>query len=412
MATFQYQARQKDGQPYQGEMEAVSEEAVADNLLSRGMLPVTVTISEKEKKDSWANIDVGELFKTRKVDINDLVMFSRQMYSLTKAGIPLTRAISGLLETTKSDVLKKALEIVYADLNAGVNLATAFQKHDHIFSSLYISLIYVGENSGQLEKAFKQIANYLELEQKTKQRIKSATRYPMFVSIAIVLAVVIINMFVMPEFSKMFQAFNAGELPLPTRILMATSEFFLNYWPFMLVGSVVAIYAAVSYIKTTSGQYRWDKRKLKFPIIGDIIYRSLLARFSRTFSMMIRSGVPLITTLNIVAKVADNAWVSEKILNMRDGIEKGESILVVATRTKMFSPLILQMISVGEETGQLDTMLEQVADFYEEQVDYDLKKLSDNIEPILIVAIGAIVLVLMLAIYLPMWELTAATKHG
>jgi len=412
MATFQYLARQKDGQPHKGEMEAVSEEAVADNLLSRGMLPVTVTISKQDTKDNWTNIDVGEFFKSKKVDINDLVMFSRQMYSLTKAGIPLTRAINGLLETTKSDVLKKALEIVYADLNAGVNLATAFQKHDHVFSSLYISLIYVGENSGQLENAFKQIASYLELEQKTKQRIKSATRYPMFVSIAIVLAVVIINMFVMPEFTKMFQAFKAGELPLPTRILMATSDFFLNYWPYMLVGSIGSIYAFISYIKTPKGQYRWDKRKLKFPIIGDIIYRSLLARFSRTFSMMIRSGVPLITTLNIVAKVADNAWVSKKILDMRDGIEKGESILVVATRTQMFSPLILQMISVGEETGQLDTMLEQVADFYEEQVDYDLKKLSDNIEPILIVAIGAIVLVLMLAIYLPMWELTAATKNG
>ena len=375
MATFKYLARQKDGKPYKGEMDAVSEEAVADNLLARGMLPVTITISKQDKKNSWADIDVGEFFASKKVDINDLVMFSRQMYSLTKAGIPLTRAINGLLGTTKSEVLKKALETIYSDLNSGVNLATSFQKHDHIFSSLYISLIYVGENSGQLENAFKQIANYLELEQKTKQRIKSATRYPMFVSIAIVLAIVIINIFVMPEFTKMFQAFNAGELPLPTRILMATSEFFLNYWPYMLIGSIGAIYAVTSYIKSPKGEYLWDKRKLKFPIIGDIIYRSLLARFSRTFSMMIRSAVPLITTLNIVSKVADNAWVAKKILDMRDGIEKGESILVVATRTKMFSPLILQMISVGEETGQLDVMLEQVAEFYEEQVDYDLKKL-------------------------------------
>jgi len=410
MALFEYVARQKDGQQQKGEMEAVSEEAVADNLLSRGMLPVTIV--QPKKSDGWANIDVNDLFKSNKVDLNDLVMFSRQMYSLTKAGIPLTRAINGLLETTKSEALKNALEIVYADLNAGINLATAFKKHDQIFSSLYISLIHVGENSGQLENAFKQIANYLELEQKTKQRIKSATRYPMFVSIAIVIAVVVINMFVMPEFTNMFKAFNAGELPLPTRILMASSNFFINYWPHMLIASVATVYFSISYIKTPSGKLRWDKKKLNFPIIGDIIYRSLLSRFSRTFSMMIHSGVPLITTLNIVAQVADNDWVAEKVLDMRDGIEKGESILVVATRTKMFSPLILQMISVGEETGQLDTMLDQVADFYEEQVDYDLKKLSDNIEPILIVSIGAIVLVLMLAIYLPMWELTTATRNG
>ena len=411
MAIFQYTARQKDGQSQQGEMEAATEDAVADNLISRGMVPVSISQPEA-LSDSWMNIDVSDLFKKKRVDLDDLVMFSRQMHSLTKAGIPLTRAINGLLETTKSDVLKVALEKVYADLNAGVNLATALQKHSDIFTSLYISLIHVGENSGQLEGAFQQIANYLELEQKTKKRIKSATRYPMFVSIAILVAVVVINMFIMPEFLPLFQAFNAGELPLPTRMLIASSDFFVNYWPFIFIFSGGLIYGALAYIKTPKGKYAWDKRKLNFPIVGDIIYRALLARFSRTFSMMIRSGVPLITTLNIVAQVADNDWVSEKVLEMRDGIEKGESILVVASRTKLFSPLVLQMISVGEETGRIDSMLEQVADFYEEQVDYDLKKLSDNIEPILIVSIGAIVAILMLAIYLPMWELTSAARNG
>ena len=410
MAIFKFVARQQDGKSLKGEMEAVTEEAVADNLLSRGMLPISIT--EPKSTSSWTKIDVSDIFRSKKVDMQDLVMFSRQMYSLTKAGVPLTRAIRGLLETTNSKVLKQALEAIYTDLNAGVNLATAFRRHEHIFAPLYISLIYVGENTGQLEQAFQQIASYLELEQKTRQRIKSATRYPMFVSIAIIMAVVVINVLVMPQFTKMFAAFNAGDLPLPTRLLMTTSSFFINYWGYLLMGSIGSVYGFVSYIKTTKGKYWWDKSKLKFPIIGDIIYRSLLARFSRTFSMMIRAGVPLINTLNIIAEVVDNAWVAKKIFDMIDGIEKGESILLVATRTQMFSPLILQMISVGEETGQLDEMLEQVANFYEEQVDYDLKKLSDYIEPILIVFIGAIVLVLMLAIYLPMWELTSAAKRG
>jgi len=410
VAVFQYVARQKDGKSVKGEMEAVNQEAAADNLLARGMLPVS--LSETSDSDSWTNLDIGEIFASKTVDIQDLVMFSRQMHSLTKAGIPLTRAINGLLETSNSKVLRNALEVVNADLSAGVNLASAFKKHDHIFAPLYVSLIHVGENTGQLEKAFQQIASYLELEQKTRQRIKSATRYPTFVSIAILLAVVIINVLVMPQFTKMFEAFNAGQLPLPTRVLMVTSSFFINYWIYLLVGTIAAIYSFSTYVKTDKGRFWWDKTRLKFPIVGDIIYRSLLARFSRTFSMMIKSGVPLITTLNIVAEVVDNAWVSEKVLEMRDGIEKGESILVVATKTKMFSPLVLQMIAVGEETGQLDDMLIQVADFYEEQVDYDLKKLSDYIEPILIVFIGIIVLVLMLAIYLPMWELTSATRNG
>ncbi len=391
-------------------MEADSQEAVAERLMSRGTIPVSI-VENKEQKN-LADSDISKLLKPTRVKTIDLVMFSRQMYSLTKAGIPLTRAISGLLETTNSRVLKEALEGVYTDLNAGTNLATAFSRHSKIFTSLYISLIHVGENTGRLEESFNQISRYLELEEKTRQRIKSATRYPMFVSLAIVAAVVIINIFVMPQFTKLFEAFDAGELPLPTRILMATSTFFIEYWPYLLIGTFLVIFAFVKYIKTDIGKLWWDQLKLKFPIIGDIIYRALLARFSRTFSMMIRSGVPLINALNIVAEVVDNDWVSKHVHSMRDGVEKGESILVVATRTELFSPLVLQMISVGEETGQLDEMLEQVASFYEEQVDYDLKKLSDYIEPILIVFIGAIVLVLMLAIYLPMWELTSAARNG
>jgi MSHA biogenesis protein MshG len=410
MAIFNYVARLKDGKSVTGEMDAANQEAAADNLMARGMLPVT--LKEAKAGNNWADINIGDIFSSKKVDIQDLVMFSRQMHSLTRAGIPLTRAINGLVETTNSNVLRIALEAINTDLSSGINLATAFQKHDHIFAPLYVSLIHVGENTGRLEQSFEQIANYLELEQKTSQRIKSATRYPMFVSIAIVLAVIVINVLVMPQFTQMFEAFDAGQLPLPTRILMATSSFFINYWPYIIIVTVAVIFSFKRYVNTKQGRYWWDRKRLKFPIIGDIIYRALLARFSRTFSMMIQSGVPLINTLNIVADVVDNAWVAEKVLDMRDGIEKGESILLVAGKTKMFSPLVLQMIAVGEETGQLDEMLIQVADFYEEQVDYDLKKLSDYIEPILIVFIGIIVLILMLAIYLPMWELTSATRNG
>lgn len=410
MAIFHYNARQKSGKLVSGNIDADDEESVGDQLMARGLLPISIVI--EKNNSSKLDINLNDLLRSRTVDNQELVMFSRQMFSLTKAGIPLTRAINGLLETTNSFVLKETLEVVYADLNAGVNLASSLKKHPKIFSPLYVSLIHVGENTGQLETSFKQVASYLELEQKTKQRIKSATRYPMFVSIAIVVAVIIINVMVMPQFTKMFEAFHAGQLPLPTRMLMASSNFIIDYWVFLTATITFTIYSFISFIKTKYGKYWWDKKKLKFPIIGDIIYRSLLARFSRTFSMMIKAGVPLITALNIISEVVDNNWVADKILEMRDGIEKGESILVVATRTKLFSPLILQMISVGEETGQIDNMLLEVADFYEEQVDYDLKKLSDYIEPILIVFIGAIVLLLMLAIYLPMWELTSAARHG
>ena len=410
MAIFEYIAKNSSGESISGRLEAANQEAVAERLLSRGTIPVA--IDEVNDKKSALDIDVVALLKSRKVDVNDLVMFSRQMYSLTRAGIPLTRAISGLLETTNSAVLKEALEDIYNDLNAGTNLATAFARHDHIFSSLYISLIHVGENSGRLEEAFQQIAGYLELEQKTKQRIKTATRYPMFVSLAIVAAVIIINIFVIPQFTQLFASFNAGDLPLPTRILMTTSDFMINYWVHLVIVTVASIIGFQRYIKTPKGNLWWDRFKLRIPIFGDIIYRALLARFSRTFAMMSRSGVPLINALNIVSEVVDNLWVAQHIQDMRIGVEKGESIRLVANRTGLFSGLTLQMISVGEETGQLDEMLDEVAIFYEEQVDYDLKKLSDYIEPILIVFIGAIVLILMLAVYLPMWELTSRVSNG
>ena len=410
MAIFEYVAKDKAGEAITGKLEAVSQEAVAERLLGRNTVPVS--IKEVTESRNLMDLDIADYFKPKKVNINDLVMFSRQMYSLTRAGIPLTRAISGLLETTGSKVLKEALEEIYTDLNAGTNLATAFARHNHIFSSLYISLIHVGENSGRLEESFQQIANYLELEQKTRQRIKSATRYPTFVVSAIIAAIIIINIFVIPQFKNLFSAFNAGELPLPTRILMATSDFFVNFWPYLLVAIIFSVVGFLRYIKTPAGNLWWDRIKLKIPIFGDIIYRALLARFARTFAMMSRSGVPLITALNIVADVVDNVYVGNHIREMRTGVEKGESIQRVAKRSGMFSGLTIQMISVGEETGQLDEMLDEVAIFYEEQVDYDLKKLADYIEPILIVFIGAIVLVLMLAVYLPMWELTSRVKGG
>jgi MSHA biogenesis protein MshG len=408
LANFEYLGKNTSGETVTGTIEAVNASAVADRLLARGVSPVSIT--EATNSESILDLDIGKILQSKTVKTQDLVMFSRQMYSLTKAGIPLSRAIAGLLESTNSPVLREALESINTDLNAGVNLATSFSRHPHIFTPIYISLIHVGENSGRLEEAFRQIASYLELEQRTKQQIKSATRYPMFVILAILGAVVVINLFVMPQFVKMFEAFGAAQLPLPTRILIATSNYFVDYWHVTFLAMFAAIFAFYRYISSEKGKFWWDEKKLKIPIFGDIIYRSLLARFSRTFSMMIRSGVPLINALNIVADVVSNDWVAKHIHAMRDGVERGESIRLVANRTGLFSPLVLQMISVGEETGQLDEMLEQVANFYEEQVDYDLKKLADYIEPVLIVFIGIIVLILMLAVYLPMWELTSVNR--
>ncbi len=410
MASFEYIARQADGKPTKGVMEANDEETVADRLLANGVMPIS--IKESKAANNLMQMDIGKFFQSKKVDIQELVMFSRQMFSLTKAGIPLTRAIKGLMDTSTSKPLILALESIHSDLNAGTNLATAFSRHPHIFSELYVSLIHVGENSGRLEESFSQISQYLELEQETAQRIKSATRYPIVVLTMIVGALFVINVFVIPQFARMFTAFKAGELPWATRILIDTSQFFVDFWPHLIIGISLLYILVGQYRNTEQGALFWDQKKLKVPIFGSIIYRSLLARFSRSFSMMSRSGMPLITSLNIIGRVVDNKWVAQHIINMRNGVERGESISLVATRTKMFSPLILQMVSVGEETGQLDDMLDEVADFYENQVDYDLKRISDYIEPVLIVFIGVIVLILALGVYLTMWDLASGSRSG
>jgi len=410
MAIFDYIARENDGKPIRGAMEATSEDIVADQLLARGIIPISIT--KLKPSNDLMQIDITEFFQSKKVDIQELVMFSRQMFSLTKAGIPLTRAVKGLMDTSNCKPIKTALESIYSDLNAGTNLATAFSRHPNIFSELYVSLIHVGENSGRLEESFSRVSKYLELEQETTQRIKSATRYPVIVLSLIVVALIVINIFVIPQFARMFDSFNAGELPLATRMLISTSDFFVNSWFHLIVGFSLSFVILKQYAKTDSGALFWDQKKLDIPIFGSIIYRSLLARFARSFSMMSRSGMPLINSLNVISRVVDNHWVATHIDNMRNGVERGESISIVAKRTKMFSPLVLQMISVGEETGQLDEMLDEVADFYENQVDYDLKKISDYIEPMLIVFIGIIVLILALGVYLPMWDLASGSRSG
>jgi len=281
---------------------------------------------------------------------------------------------------------------------------TAFPK---IFSHLYVSMIQVGENTGRLDESFLQISEYLELEKGTRDRIKAALRYPVIVIVAIAAAIAVINLFVIPAFAKVYSGLNA-ELPWATKVLIATSNFTVANWPFILAGLIFIYAGIVMYIRTDNGRYKWDKYKLRLPIIGSIINRSLLARFSRSFAMATRAGVPLIQTMTVVSRAADNSYISERILDMRNGIERGDTLTRTAAATNLFTPLVLQMMSVGEETGAVDDLLQEVAEYYEREVDYDLKNLSAAIEPILIVAIGIMVFILALGVFLPMWDLAGA----
>ena len=408
MALFHYQGRNPRGDLVEGNVEASSADVVAGQLFNSGVTPIDIIPARAQQ-------DVLALLRTqlanRRPNLSDLILFSHQMHTLTKAGVPITQALSGLAESTRNPVMGRALQDVTHNLESGRDLSSSLARHPQIFPSLVISLVQVGENTGRLDEVFLQISKYLELEKDTRDRIKAALRYPIIVLTAIAVAITIINMFVIPNFAKIFKSFHV-DLPLATRILIGISNFFVTFWPYLLVGLALLIVGARAYVKTEQGRYRWDKFKLRIPLIGNIIRRSILARYARSFAMTSRTGVPLVQGLTIVAKAIDNDYIAERILSMRNGIERGESLTRTATLSGMFTPLVLQMISVGEDTGAVDTLLLEVAEFYEREVDYDIKSLSAAIEPILMVAIGIMVLILALGIFLPMWELARAARGG
>ncbi len=407
VAQFSYKARKLTGELATGVIEAADASAVVKILQNRSFTPIS--IAEQTSETSQQDEEVQISIFTPRITLEDLVIFSRQMYSLAKSGIPILRAVRGLADSTNSKRMGIALFDVAEQLERGRTLSSALNMYPQVFNRLFVSMVHVGENTGKLDQAFEQLSFYLERELESRKQIKSATRYPMFVVIALVIAMIILNIFVIPMFANMFRSFGA-DLPAMTQILLATSNFFITKWPYMLAAITLMAYLFYRYINTLLGRYRWDKLKLSFPIIGSIFERTLLGRFSRSFSMMLSSGVPLTSALVLISEAVNNAFMADRILAMRKNIEKGESLSRVAASSELFTPLVLQMISVGEETGRVDELLAEVADFYEREVDYDLKSLTSKIEPILIVIVALMVLVLALGIFTPMWDMMNAIR--
>lgn len=406
MALYQYKARNSRGDAINGQMEGGSADAVASQLINSGITPIDIR-EVKPKQDVFA--EIRRRLGGGKPTLDDLILFCRQMYTLSKAGVPIIRAITGLADTTRNIMLSEILRNTRSELESGRELSLAMGQHRTVFTPLMISMVRVGENTGQLDTAFLQLSQYLELERDTRSRITMAMRYPTFVLVAIAVAIGIINTFVIPAFAKVFKGAHLA-LPWQTRLLISISDFFVAYWPYLLISLIFAVVAARYYVQTEHGRYRWDGFKLRLPVTGGIILRATLGRFARSFAMSMRAGVPLIQVLTVVAYAVDNSFVAERILAMRNGVERGDNLTRTASATAMFTPLVLQMMSVGEETGAVDDMMDEVADFYEREVEYDLKNISSAIEPILIIAIGIMVLILALGVFLPMWNLTELAK--
>lgn len=410
MPQFAYEGRNHEGEKVSGRIEADGRSQAASQLLANGITPVQIKAAALATKEAEGDSAPLRLRFLETVKIDELVMFSRQMYSLTKAGVPLTRAMRGLASSLRNPMLQDAVNSLSDDLDKGNTLSSAMNKHPKIFNDLYTSIVHVGENTGRLDESFLQMSSYLELERNTIKSVKQATRYPIFVFFAIGIAMTIINIFVIPAFKSVFESLG-GAVPWQTTVLINISDFMVNWWH-LLLGLIIAAFLVFRRWRASdAGGLTWDRIKLKFPLVGGIFYRVILGRFSRTFSMVLRAGVPIEQGLVIVSRAVGNRYIGAKVATMRQGIERGESFTQSAARTDMFSPLVMQMLAVGEETGQVDTMLAEAADFYEQEVDYDLKNLATAIEPILIIAIGGMVLVLALGVFLPLWELSTAMNR-
>ncbi|MFN4350053.1 MAG: type II secretion system F family protein [Hylemonella sp.] len=403
MPIYAWRGRNNLGELIQGELEAMSEDAVADQLLSLGLVPVQIQAAlETTSSESW-----WDHLKRRAIAIEDVLIFSRQMYTLNKAGVPILRAFAGLEASAEKPAMVDVLRDVRGSLDQGRDMATSLARHPKVFGPFYVAMVRVGEMTGRLTEVFLRLAEHLEFERDVRARIKQALRYPTFVIVAMLIAMVIINLFVLPVFAKVFAGFNT-QLPLITRGLLGFSTWTITWWPVLLALGAGAGVMVRSYLNTPQGRYNWDRRKLNLPVVGPIILKSTLARFARSFALSSQSGVPLVQALTVVAQTVDNAYIGARVEQMRDGIERGESISRCAAATGVFTPVVLQMMTVGEETGELDSLLFEIAEMYERDTDYAIKGLSTAIEPILLAFIGVLVLLLALGVFLPLWNLGQA----
>ena len=402
MPNYSYTGRGSNGQLVDGEIEGSNNSAVAGLLMDRGVTPIDIV----EKKARVDIVDMlNEKFDLYKISIEEQLMFTRQMGGLLKAGIPITRAITGISESIENPLLVKALRDIQDQLESGRSLSIACARHPKVFSNLYISMLQVGESTGRLDQAFDQMGEYIDRNRRIANNIRTALRYPATVLIAIAIAMAIVNLFVIPKFAAFFEA-NRLELPWQTILLLNTSNFFVDYWMYMAVLMIGGALGFRHYINTPDGKYRWHKFIINVPVVGSILHRAFMARFARSFAMAYSAGVPIVQAMGVISRSIGNEYISSHVNGMREGIEHGESLTRAAKNTGMFTPVVMQMFTVGEEAGNLEEMMVFIADFYEEEVDYDVKTLSDRIEPLIYVAMGAMVLVLALGIFVPMWDIS------
>ncbi|MCF7805806.1 MAG: type II secretion system F family protein [Candidatus Marinimicrobia bacterium] len=401
MPTFKYKAMDEAGTEMTGEFEAenvaVAYEYIEDSL---DAIPIKV----KEQKTNPVDDFLQQLQGVKR---QELINYTAQLTTLLKAGVPLLGALDALREQTDNPVLKKAIEQIYRDVEAGSSYSDAIEKHDKIFPHLYVNTVRAGEAAGNLDVVLDNLVKQLERDEETQTKIKSALRYPLIVIVGMIAAMVVLVTYVIPKFASLFASGNA-ELPLPTQILIGLSEFFQAYLLYILIGAAVFGFLFYRWINTDAGSRAWDGIKLELPLFGKIIRLMSISRFAFILETLNKSGLPILESLSISGNTVGNKVIGRSIDQVADNVEKGKGLALPLKETKLFPPLVIQMIKVGEESGALDEMLSKVAAHYESEIEEITDSIMAVIQPIITIFMGVMVIIMALGVFLPMWGLMDA----
>jgi type IV pilus assembly protein PilC len=400
MPVYKWVAETKKGKILKGELEA-ADERIAQLQLKRRSL--TIKKIKVKPKDLFENV----AFFQPKITAKDVVIFTRQFSTMIDAGLPLVQGLTILAEQTENKTFQNVLKKVTKDVEGGSSLAEALKKHPKVFDGLYVNLVAAGEIGGILDTILQRLAAYIEKAEKLKTRIKGAMTYPIIVVAIAVLVIAVILIFVIPVFQEMFSSFGKG-LPVPTQIVVNLSEFLKGNIHYVIGAFIVFVFVFKKYRNTKKGRKQTDALALKLPVFGNLLKKSAVARFTRTLGTMISSGVPILDALEIVAKTSGNVVLEEIIYEVRSSIAEGQTIAEPLSEAEIFPRMVVQMISVGEATGALDTMLNKIADFYDDEVDAAVEALTSMLEPLLMVFLGGSIGGLVIAMYLPIFQMAAA----
>lgn len=393
MPQFRYEAKDNKGNPVSGVIEAQDNQEAVSLLHKREITIISLALEKKRA------------FKARRVKLDDLVIFSRQLATMVDSGISLVQSLSILSEQSDNATLSTTTLYLKKDIESGFSFCNALAKHPQVFSDLYINMAKAGETSGKLDEILDRLASYLEKASALQRKVRSSLIYPaVVISLALIITIVLLVK-VVPIFKNIFDTLG-GTLPLPTQILINISDIMRRYFPFVLVGFAVIVFLLKKYISTPRGRYKFDRTLLQLPVFGPLFKKVAIARFSRTLATLVRSGVPILNALNIVGKTSGNKVVEEIVLNACTSIKEGEPISVPLSKENVFPPMVVRMISVGEQTGQLEKMLNKIADFYEEQVDAAVSGLVSMIEPLVIAFLGVVIGSIVIALFLPIFKIT------